>query len=541
MRIRSAILVSSWIPGLFAQAVLTRSYNDLRTGANTQETHLTPANVGSLKVLRELTPDAGDDVRIEAQPLYVPQLAMADGPHDTAIVCTMANNVYAFDVNTGAKLWKTNLGTPIKPIVQGQTANGQQQTDIDSWGINHLWGILSTPVIDIDTKTLYVVSWSSSGGARNTAVHKLNALNLVTGQAAHPALTIKGQAAPAARFNSPDQKQRAALLLAPLTGGSKKTLYMGCGMTSETATADHGWLMAFDVGTFTQTSAWCTTPKSHGGGIWGAGAGPAADAAGNVYAMTANGGWNGSTDFAESFVRLQNTGGKLKAVDWFTPFLDGNRPKQAANGYDFQDQDLGSAAPVLPDGTNLLVGARQGRRHLHIQSRQFGQEAGGSGEARVGRQQAVIECGFLHLFSVELRGSAAGEPELISRWIHAPSARLAVGVVERDARHHAVRVGGKRGVARVDADAGRTDGISGGESGNGFRIFDRVRLDAGRHDHAVGERRAGRDCVGVRSDQGQLAGPRQQWQCQPGDCGKAYCARTTLRRSRVRIARVIRR
>jgi outer membrane protein assembly factor BamB len=357
MRIRSAILVSSWIPGLFAQAVLTRSYNDLRTGANTQETHLTPANVGSLKVLRELTPDAGDDVRIEAQPLYVPQLAMADGPHDTAIVCTMANNVYAFDVNTGAKLWKTNLGTPIKPIVQGQTANGQQQTDIDSWGINHLWGILSTPVIDIDTKTLYVVSWSSSGGARNTAVHKLNALNLVTGQAAHPALTIKGQAAPAARFNSPDQKQRAALLLAPLTGGSKKTLYMGCGMTSETATADHGWLMAFDVGTFTQTSAWCTTPKSHGGGIWGAGAGPAADAAGNVYAMTANGGWNGSTDFAESFVRLQNTGGKLNAVDWFTPFLDGNRPKQAANGYDFQDQDLGSAAPVLPDGTNLLVGA----------------------------------------------------------------------------------------------------------------------------------------------------------------------------------------
>ena len=276
MRIRSAILVSSWIPGLFAQAVLTRSYNDLRTGANTQETHLTPANVGSLKVLRELTPDAGDDVRIEAQPLYVPQLAMADGPHDTAIVCTMANNVYAFDVNTGAKLWKTNLGTPIKPIVQGQTANGQQQTDIDSWGINHLWGILSTPVIDIDTKTLYVVSWSSSGGARNTAVHKLNALNLVTGQAAHPALTIKGQAAPAARFNSPDQKQRAALLLAPLTGGSKKALYMGCGMTSETATADHGWLMAFDVGTFTQTSAWCTTPKSHGGGIWGAGAGPAA-------------------------------------------------------------------------------------------------------------------------------------------------------------------------------------------------------------------------------------------------------------------------
>jgi hypothetical protein len=355
-----ALFFTSSIQGLWAQAVLTRSYNDLRSGANTEEKTLTPANVGSLKVLRVLALDADDDVRIEAQPLYVPKLQMSDGPHDVAIVCTMANNVYAFDVNTGAKLWpsRTNLGKPIKPIVKGQTANGQAATDIDLWGINRLWGILSTPVIDIDTKTLYVVSWSSTDGTRQNAVHKLNALNIVTGQPVHPPLVIKGQAAPAAKFNSPDQKQRAALLLAPLTGAqAKKTLYMGCGMTSESSTTDHGWLMAFDVGTFTQTSAWCTTPKSHGGGIWGAGAGPAADDAGNIYLMTANGGWNGSTDLAESFVRLQNNAGKLKAVDWFTPFLDGNRPKAAANGYDFQDQDLGSAAPVLPDGTDLLVGA----------------------------------------------------------------------------------------------------------------------------------------------------------------------------------------
>jgi outer membrane protein assembly factor BamB len=344
------------IRSLCAQPVLTRSYNDARWGANTQETTLTPANVGGLQVLRVLTPDAGDDPRIEAQPLYVPQLAMSDGPHDTVIVCTMANNVYAFDVNSGAKLWKTNLGTPIKPVITGNTPNGQHSTDIDLFGINRLWGILSTPVIDNDTKTLYVVNWSSTDGTRAKAVHKLNALNVVNGQPVHTALVITGKDG-AATFNSPDQKQRAALLLSPLTGATAKTLYMGCGMTSETATTDHGWLMAFDVGTFKQTSSWCTTPKSHGGGIWGAGAGPAADAAGNIYVMTANGGWNGSTDFAESFVRLQNNAGKLKAVDWFTPFLDSNRPKAAANGYDFTDQDLGSAAPVLPAGTNLLVGA----------------------------------------------------------------------------------------------------------------------------------------------------------------------------------------
>src|ERR1017187_9184102 len=69
-----ALFFISSIEGLWAQAVLTRSYNDIRSGANTQEKTLTPANVGSLKVLRELVLDADDDVRIEAQPLYVPQL-----------------------------------------------------------------------------------------------------------------------------------------------------------------------------------------------------------------------------------------------------------------------------------------------------------------------------------------------------------------------------------------------------------------------------------------------------------------------------------
>lgn len=354
-----ALVLTSSIPGLFGQAVLTRSYNNLRSGANTQEKNLTPASVASLRVLRVLTLDAGDDPRIEAQPLYVPQLQMADShPHDVAIVCTMANNVYAFDVNSGAQVWKRNLGTPISPKIIGKTQFGQNETEIDAWGINLRWGILSTPVIDIDTKTLYVVNWSSTDGTRNNAAHKLNALNIATGQPVHPPLIIKGQAAPSARFNSPQQKQRSALLLTPLTGlHAKKTLFMACGMTSETAKDDHGWLMAFDAGTFEQTSAWCTTPKSHGGGIWHAGAGPASDDAGNIYLMTSNGGWNGTTDLAESFVRLQDSAGVLKAVDWFTPFRDSDRPKQAGNGYDFTDQDLGSAGPVLPEGTNLLVGA----------------------------------------------------------------------------------------------------------------------------------------------------------------------------------------
>jgi len=153
------ILVLALIPSpLFSQAVLTRSYDNLRSGGNTQEKDLTPASIEHLKKLRELAVDADDDPRLEAQPLYVPQLQMADGPHDVAIVSTMANNVYAFDVNNGAKLWKQNLGTPVSPKIVGKTAFGLDETEIDSWGINFRWGILSTPVIDIDTNTLYIVN-----------------------------------------------------------------------------------------------------------------------------------------------------------------------------------------------------------------------------------------------------------------------------------------------------------------------------------------------------------------------------------------------
>jgi outer membrane protein assembly factor BamB len=358
----SLVLFSSSAQRLSGQAVLTRSYDNRRSGANTQEKDLTPASVGSIRKLRELALDADDDPRIEAQPLYVPQLQMADGqPHDVAVVSTMADNVYAFDVNSGARLWKTNIGTPVTPKITGKTQFGQNETEIDAWGINLRWGILSTPVIDIDTKTLYVVNWSSPDGTRTKAVHKLNALNITTGQPTHQPLIIQASDGLNAQFNPPQQKQRSALLLTPLRQPAgvhiKKTLFMASGMTGENTKGDHGWLIAFDVDSFRQTATWCTTPKSLAGGIWQAGQGPASDDAGNVYLATSNGGWNGTTDFAESFIRIQFAAGTLKVADWFTPFLDDERPKQAANGYDFTDQDLGSGGPVLPEGTNLLVGA----------------------------------------------------------------------------------------------------------------------------------------------------------------------------------------
>ncbi len=357
-----ALLLCMQAPDLSAQAVLTRSYDNLRSGANTQEKILNPSNVSSLKTLRELALDAGDDPRIEAQPLYVPQLRMGDGQiHDVAIICTMADNVYAFDVNTGTKLWKATVGTPITPKVTGTTQFGNQATEIDLWGINLRWGILSSPVIDIDTKTLYVVSWSSPDGTRDHAVHQLASLNIATGQSVHQPLTIHASAGTNVQFDSPQQKQRPALLLSPLRQPAgahvKKTLFVAFAQTDESSTSTHGWVMAFDVDTFRQTASWCTTPDTFGAGIWQAGQGPATADLGYIYFMTGNGGWTGTKDFPESFIRLQYSPGELKIKDWFNPFRDSERPKNGPNGYDFTDQDLGAAGPILPPNTHLVVGA----------------------------------------------------------------------------------------------------------------------------------------------------------------------------------------
>src|SRR5262249_45243802 len=102
--------------------VLTRSYDNGRTGANMDETKLTPQAVGSkgLKRIKSLKCDA--EQRLEAQPLYVPNVMMKDGKsHNVMFVATMANNVCAFDTDesdvTKHLLWKTAkpLGTPFLP------------------------------------------------------------------------------------------------------------------------------------------------------------------------------------------------------------------------------------------------------------------------------------------------------------------------------------------------------------------------------------------------------------------------------------------
>jgi hypothetical protein len=233
--------------------VLTRSYDNARTGANTSETIFLPSTVQQgLRRVKRLVID--DDPRIEAQPLYVPNLKLADGSrHNVIFVASMGNHVFAFDSDAPEGrdlLWKATVGTPYTPAA-GVQVNGKCVSDLisvpdaakrhgctdnDWWGINVHWGILSTPVVDIDDNSMYIVNWMMVAGAKEPALY-VHRIRLQDGKEMVAPRPIKASLSdpdgqPLKDSTSkkkpivlyPDQKVRAALLLVPLHG-AHKTLF----------------------------------------------------------------------------------------------------------------------------------------------------------------------------------------------------------------------------------------------------------------------------------------------------------------------------
>jgi hypothetical protein len=390
-----------------ATPVLTRSYDNGRTGANLTETLLTPELVAGKDLQRAKSLIIDDDPRIEAQPLYVPNLAMSDGKnHNVVFVASMGNHIFAFDADAPQGhdlLWKTAVGEPFRPS-EVQKPGEHRRTTIDRYGINILWGILSTPVIDLDAKVMYCINWVVQGDGKPALF--LHRIRLADGQeTSEPAGGLRLQSAIFDKDGKPvvddqgqpvtlraDQKQRAALLLTPAS--TQKKMLFAAISGGEKPGDPHGWVLAFDPDSFTQAAAWVTTSRGFGGGIWQGSAGLAADAAGNVYGMTGNGGYsvdeagriaqdfNGTTDFAEAFVKLayhRTEGGteSLELVDWLIPFRDSDRV--AFPNYDYRDQDLSSAGPVLPTGTELLLGAGKDGLLYVLDRNNLGKQVGAPG------------------------------------------------------------------------------------------------------------------------------------------------------------------
>jgi outer membrane protein assembly factor BamB len=302
--------------------VLTQHNDNGRTGANTRETELTPANVNAGQ-FGMLFRHAVDD-QLYTQPLVATGIAIDGGVHDVVYVTTVNNSVYAFDANdreAREPLWHVNFGTP-------PDLNSAPFGCLD---INGSMGIIGTPVIDKARGVLYVVA--ETKGARGVE-QRLHALDLATGtDLPESPKTIR-----APEFDALMQNQRPALLLA------NGLVYVGYASHCD-KDPYHGFLLAYDAKTLAQVAVFNTTPTGSEASIWQSGQGPAADAAGNVYAVSGNGSWDGKVNFSESFLKFDP---KLRLLDWFTPTNHLQLDKD--------DNDLNSSGPTLIPGTKLVVG-----------------------------------------------------------------------------------------------------------------------------------------------------------------------------------------
>ena len=130
------VIACSGSEALGAGDVLERGYNKFRTGANTAETVLTPANVNSSANQFHKRFVMPVDGKIEGSPLYASGVTIAGGTHDVVYVATMHNTVYAFDADTGARLSARWLGTPV---------TGDDLKNLKPFTIHTEWGVASTP------------------------------------------------------------------------------------------------------------------------------------------------------------------------------------------------------------------------------------------------------------------------------------------------------------------------------------------------------------------------------------------------------------
>ena len=136
--------------------VYTRSYDTARTGANLQETILTPANVNSTNFGKLFT--VHTDGQIYAQPLYVSNLAIAGGTHNVVFVASMLNT----DLCAGCR---HRRGAMVAELWLAHHCRKMLSKDQNiSWATG--LGILSTPVIDPATNIMYFVSGSQPAERR---------------------------------------------------------------------------------------------------------------------------------------------------------------------------------------------------------------------------------------------------------------------------------------------------------------------------------------------------------------------------------------
>ncbi len=317
--------------------------DNARTGLNSNEVLLTPANVNATtfgKLFSYLV-----DGYLYAQPLYVSNLTIAGAAHNVVFAATENASVYAFHADNfgnGSPLWRVSL------LQAGETP-------LPGGNPLPLQALTSTPVIDLAGNTMYVVTAQQAAG--QAPFFRLHALDITTGQERSGSPVVIQASVPGTNSHAVNGVvslttaclQRAALLL------SQGTLYIGF------SACFNGWLLSYDATSLVQIAVLNMSPNADGygkfggaGGVWMGGGGPAADDQGDIYLSTGNGPYDGGPEWGDSVLRVNRA---LQVLDHFTPF--------DFNFLQCQDLDVSSGGVMLvPGQSELIAGSKTGEMFL---------------------------------------------------------------------------------------------------------------------------------------------------------------------------------
>jgi hypothetical protein len=357
--------------------ITTSQYNNMRSGANLNEQILTPEKVNAAHFGKLLSLPVDGDVY--AQPLYLPHVAVpGKGLHNLIFVATEHDSVYAFDAEGGssAPLWHVKL------LSANNSEIAVPDRDVQCPFITPEIGITSTPVIDLQTGTLYVLARSRTQHLLSYGYsQRLHALAITTGAEKFGGpVEIRASVMRNGNklsFNPLRENPRAALLLV------KGSVYLTWASSCDIGPY-HGWIMAYNARSLRQQAVFNTSLDSSESGIWMSDTGPVADQQGNVYVVTGNGHFDANLkdgqDYGDSVLKLSLRGNQLLLKGYFTPF---NQEQLNSS-----DGDLGSGGPLLlpartagrPNG--LVFGGKAGILYVADPTRMRGLQAD-SGDASI--------------------------------------------------------------------------------------------------------------------------------------------------------------
>ncbi len=289
--------------------VVTYRGDYARTGWYQNDPWLTTAVLPKIGALWQSSLLAGT---IYAQPLV-------DAADHLILTVTTANDAYGLNAANGHPVWgPVNVGTPVP---RSMLACGD---------VNPV-GMLSTPVLDPATDTLYAVALTRDSSAAAGMRYELVAISAATG-VLRPGFPVPIPDPPG--FNIRYQQQRAALTLL------HNTIYIAFGGYYGDCGPYHGWVIGVPLAHPAAQQS-LMVPTAREGAIWAA-AGMATGPNGSLYAATGNGSSTSAFDYGDSVLRLHTQptlGFSRNPRDFFAP---SNFAMLNAN-----DADLGSDAPVV--------------------------------------------------------------------------------------------------------------------------------------------------------------------------------------------------